>query len=378
MKSELAALLILLLLPGAATAQYRAASPGYRYSFPRDHFNHPDFQTEWWYYTGNVKSASGQAFGFQMTFFRQAVRRSPSPIASMASPWVIEDLYLAHVALSDLSGGKFYNSERLNRAGPGIAGVSEEAGRIWNGNWQVLWAGDRQTLEAVADQWTLRLTLDTRKPPVIHGLRGISQKGTAPGQASHYISLTRLAAAGTIELSGKIYTVEGAAWMDHEFFTHPLAPEQVGWDWLSLQLNDQTELMLFRLRRQDGSLDPYSAATYVDSSGRSQHLSAREFTLRPLEDRPKDKWTSAATGASYPIRWQVAVPSLGLEMEVTTRLLQQEVTTSGRLAPNYWEGAVEFAGTRGNSPINSRVTLPVTGAGYLEMTGYDRPVRLGP
>jgi len=383
MKSELAALLILLLLPGAATAQYpssqyRAASPGYSYSFPRDHFNHPDFQTEWWYYTGNVKSASGQAFGFQMTFFRQAVRRSQSPIASMASPWVIEDLYLAHLALSDLSAGKFYHSERLNRAGPGIAGVSEEAGRIWNGNWQVLWAGDRQTLEAVADQWTLRLTLDTRKPPVIHGLRGISQKAPGPGQASHYISLTRLAAAGTIELSGKIYTVEGAAWMDHEFFTHPLAPEQVGWDWLSLQLNDQTELMLFRLRRQDGSLDPYSAATYVDSSGRSQHLSAREFTLRPLEDRPKDKWTSAATGASYPIRWQVAVPSLGLEMEVTTRLLQQEVTTSGRLAPNYWEGAVEFAGTRGNSPINSRVTSPVTGAGYLEMTGYDRPVRLGP
>jgi len=383
MKSELAALLILLLLPGAATAQYpssqyRAASPGYSYSFPRDHFNHPDFQTEWWYYTGNVKSASGQAFGFQMTFFRQAVRRSQSPIASMASPWVIEDLYLAHLALSDLSAGKFYHSERLNRAGPGIAGVSEEAGRIWNGNWQVLWAGDRQTLEAVADQWTLRLTLDTRKPPVIHGLRGISQKAPGPGQASHYISLTRLAAAGTIELSGKIYTVEGAAWMDHEFFTHPLAPEQVGWDWLSLQLNDQTELMLFRLRRQDGSLDPYSAATYVDSSGRSQHLSAREFTLRPLEDRPKDKWTSAATSASYPIRWQVAVPSLGLEMEVTTRLLQQEVTTSGRLAPNYWEGAVEFAGTRGNSPINSRVTSPVTGAGYLEMTGYDRPVRLGP
>lgn len=377
MKSELArhsgraALLVLLLLPGAATAQnpspqYRAASPGYAYSFPRDHFNHPGFQTEWWYYTGNVKSANGQAFGFQMTFFRQAMGRNQP----QDSPWVIEDLYLAHVALSDLSGGKFYHSERLNRAGPGIAGVSRESGRIWNGNWQVLWAGNRQTLEAVADAWTLRLTLDSRKPPVIHGQRGISRKGPGPGQASHYISLTRLAASGTIEISGQAFDVQGTAWMDHEFFTHPLAPEQVGWDWLSLQLNDQAELMLFRLRRQDGSLDPYSAATYVDSSGKARHLSAREFTLRPLEQRPEDRWTSPATGAVYPLRWQASVPSLGLNVEVTTRLPQQEVTTSGRLAPNYWEGAIEVRGTRGSS-------APVTGAGYLEMTGYDRPVRLG-
>ena len=259
--------------------------------------------------------------------------------------------------------------EELNRAGPGIAGVSQESGRIWNGNWQVVWAGDRQSLEAVADEWTLRLTLDARKPPVIHGLRGISQKGPGPGQASHYISLTRLAAAGTIEISGKVFAVEGTAWMDHEFFTHPLAPEQVGWDWLSLQLNDQTELMLFRMRRQDGSLDPYSAATYVDSSGKAQHLSASEFMLRPLEQRPGDRWTSPTTGASYPIRWQVGVPSLGLQMEVSTRLPEQEMTTTGRLAPNYWEGAVEIAGTRRSSPV--------TGSGYLEMTGYDRPVRLG-
>ncbi len=389
MKSDLArrggqaALLILLLLPGAATAQnppaqYRAASPGYTYSFPRDHFNHPDFQTEWWYYTGNVKSASGQTFGFQMTFFRQAVRRSATPIAPMDSPWVIEDLYLAHAALSDLSGGKFHHSERLNRAGPGIAGVSTEPGRIWNGNWQVLWEGNRQTLEAVAEQWTLRLTLDSRKPPVIHGQQGISQKAPGPGQASHYISLTRLAAAGTIEIGGKAYAVQGTAWMDHEFFTHPLAPEQVGWDWLSLQLDDQTELMLFRLRRRDGSLDPYSAATYVDVSGKPRHLSARDFTLRPIEGRANDKWTSPATGAIYPIRWQVTVPSLALELEVSTRLPQQEMTTTGGLVPNYWEGAVEISGTRGNSAGNSLVTSPVTGAGYLEMTGYDRPVRLGP
>jgi predicted secreted hydrolase len=370
MRSSLATLLAVLLLGGAArgqqaSPQYKDASPGYRYSFPRDNFGHPDFQTEWWYYTGNVKSASGQAFGFQVTFFRQAVQRSKSE----DSPWAIEDLYLAHAALSDLSGRKFYHSERLNRAGPGIAGVSQESRRIWNGNWQTVWTGDRQKLDAIAGEWSLHLTLNSQKPPVIHGEQGISRKGPAPVEASHYISLTRLATAGTIELGGQTYTVDGTAWMDHEFFSNPLAPEQAGWDWLSVQLTDQTELMLFRLRRRDGSIDPFSAATYVDRSGKAQHLSSQEFTLQPLQDRPNDRWTSPATGASYPIRWQVSVPSLNLNLEISTRLPQQEMTTTGRLSPNYWEGSIEITGTRGNSPV--------TGSGYLEMTGYDRLVRLG-
>lgn len=367
MRSSLAALLICALLSAAAPAQqqspsaYRDASPGYRYSFPRDHFNHPDFQTEWWYYTGNVKSADGRAFGFQVTFFRQAVQRG----ASHDSPWVIDDLYLAHAALSDLSGGKFYPSERLNRAGPGIAGVDQQSARIWNGNWQTVWTGDRQSLDAITDEWSLHLTLDSRKPPVIHGEQGISRKGAAPGEASHYISLTRLAAHGTMELAGQTYAVEGTAWMDHEFFTNQLAPEQIGWDWLSLQLDDQTELMLFRLRRQDGSIDPSSAATYVDRNGRSRHLSSREFSLTPLGPR----WTSAATGASYPIGWQVSVPSLNLSFEISTSLPQQEMTASSRFSPNYWEGAIEVAGTRGGAVVS--------GVGYLEMTGYDRPVHFG-
>ena len=233
MRSRLAALLAVVLLGGAVGAQqpprarpqYKDASPGYRYSFPRDHFNHPEFQTEWWYYTGNVKSASGQAFGFQVTFFRQGVQRGQAQDSS----WAVEDLYLAHAALSDLSGGKFYHSERLNRAGPGIAGVSQESGRIWNGNWQTVWNGDRQKLDAIAEDWNLHLTMNSQKPPVIHGEQGISRKGAAPGEASHYISLTRLATTGTIELGGQTYAVDGTAWMDHEFFTNQLAPEQTGW-----------------------------------------------------------------------------------------------------------------------------------------------------
>jgi predicted secreted hydrolase len=352
-------------LPGIVSAQYRAAEPGYRYSFPRDHFSHPEFQTEWWYYTGNVQTGDGRAFGFQLTFFRQAVQSG----LSHKSQWAIQDLYLAHVALSDLAGGKFHHSERLNRAGPGIAGVSQETGRIWNGNWQVTWRDNRQEVQAITEDWSLRLALESRKVPVIHGVNGVSRKGPEPGQASHYISLTRLAVSGTIELGGDTLPVSGTAWMDHEFFTHLLAPEQVGWDWLSLQLNNQAELMLFRLRRRDGSIDPNAAATYIDPGGVARHLSAREFTLRPLEGEPRDQWTSPSSGATYPIRWRVTVPSLNLDLEITTRLSSQEVTSASRFAPTYWEGAVEASGNRGGSPIN--------GVGYLEMTGYDRPIRLG-
>ena len=179
MRSSVAALLI---APAARRArpaqqpspQYRDASPGYRYSFPRDHFSHPDFKTEWWYYTGNVKSSDGQRLRLPADVFppgacsaaTPTIRRGPSKISTWRT-----------LALSDLSGGKFYHSERLNRAGPGIAGVSQESGRIWNGNWQVVWTGDRQTLDVIAEEWTLHLTLDSQKPPVIHGEQGISRKG---------------------------------------------------------------------------------------------------------------------------------------------------------------------------------------------------------
>ena len=134
-----------LLILSPLAAQYRTALPGYRYEFPRDHFNHPDYQTEWWYYTGNLKSADGHRYGFELTFFRQAVRRD----AAMATVWDLRDLYLAHLALSDLDGGKFYHTERVNRAGPDIAAVSESLGRVWNGNWRTQWEGSNQRLVAI-------------------------------------------------------------------------------------------------------------------------------------------------------------------------------------------------------------------------------------
>ncbi|HKS94888.1 MAG TPA: carotenoid 1,2-hydratase, partial [Terriglobia bacterium] len=193
----------------SAWSEYRVAVPGYQFVFPRDNFNHPDFRTEWWYYTGNLRTSDGRAFGFELTFFREGVARDAEP----TSPWEVEDVYLAHLALSDISGRQYLSTERLNRAGPGLAGASLELSRIWNGNWNVEWHGDTQTLRAVADRFSLALTLQSAQPPVINGVDGVSQKSGGAGHASYYISLTRLVTSGEIALDGKTYKVDGLSWM---------------------------------------------------------------------------------------------------------------------------------------------------------------------
>jgi predicted secreted hydrolase len=349
------ALIVCALAGAAETDIYRQAAPGYHYSFPRDHFKHPEFRTEWWYYTGNLRDAAGRRFGFELVFFRQGQRRGP---AANPSAWRIDDLYLAHAALTDIDGKRFYNQRRLNRAGPGVAGASLAARRVWNGNWSAAWQGERQVLEATADEFQFRLELNPLKPPVIHGMNGISQKGAEAGAASHYLSFTRLALAGEVALNGVRHNVTGNAWMDHEWFTHQLGKDQIGWDWFSVQLDNQTELMLFQLRRSDGSIDPHSAGTYVDRQGKPRHLTRGEFSLTP-----DSYWRSPRTGARYPVRWQIRVPSLGIALDAQASLDAQELATEDKAGPAYWEGAVTYTGSG-------------IGAGYLEMTGYDKPVEM--
>ena len=332
---------------------FRLALPGYHYEFPRDHFNHPEYQTEWWYYTGNLHTADGRRFGFELTFFRQGVDRATAP----ARVWDVRDIWMAHLALSDIDGRHFYHTQRLNRAGPGLAGASLEQSRVWNGNWQAQWKGDSQDLTAVSDAFSFDLSLHSEKPPVIHGENGVSQKAEGTGHASHYISLTRLATKGSITLGGKQFSVDGLSWMDHEFFTHQLDPSQTGWDWFSLQLDDGSELMLFQLRRKDGTRDRFSAGTFVDPSGRTTHLTVNDFSLTSGEI-----WTSPETGGRYPIAWTIRVPRLGFESTLTTPLPQQELGSQNSSFPSYWEGAIHIAGTMKSKPVG--------GVGYLEMTGY--------
>lgn len=360
LRSFLSAATAFLLAVQPLLAQFKQALPGYRYEFPRDYFDHPDYRTEWWYYTGNLQSADGRKFGFELTFFRHGVTRSAAP----ASGWEIQDLYVAHFAVSDLDGKKFFHLERSNRSGPSIAGADIRQQRVWNGNWSASWKEGSENLSARGENSGLELSLRPQKPPVIHGENGVSQKSAGRGRASHYFSETRLLATGSLAIDSRSFAVSGQAWMDHEFFTEQLAPDQAGWDWLSIQMDDNSELMLFHLRRKDGTIDPFSAGTFIDAQGRPRHLRNSDFQLAPSGQF----WKSPDSAANYPIAWRIGIPSLDIAAEATTLLPSQELATKSRLMPTYWEGAIDIKGNKGAAPIR--------GSGYLEMTGYDHPVEM--
>jgi predicted secreted hydrolase len=344
----------------AGAREYCMAEAGYRFEFPRDHFSHPCFRTEWWYFTGNLSTAEGRRFGYQLTFFREAVDNPyPNP-----SRWRVDDLYLAHFAISDLTGEEFFYTQRISRAGVGLAGADAASGRIWNGPWSAQVPGDAWTLQAAEGKNAIEFEMITRKPPAIQGVGGISQKAEGEGNASHYYSLTRLETSGQLRFHGKTYTVSGWSWMDHEFSTSQLQPEQVGWDWVSLQMDDGTEWMLFELRRKDGSGDAHSAGSFIDEQGRVTHLAASDFEMTPLEE-----WVSPTTGARYPIRWRIRVPLRGLDLVITAAMQEQELITKETTGVDYWEGSIDAQGTRDGNPVQ--------GQGYLEMTGYAGPLPAG-
>ena len=342
--------MVLLLLALLFAPTWRQAQPNYAYQFPRDHFSHPDFKTEWWYYTGNLHTAAGHHYGFELVFFRQGqARDSANP-----SAWRVDDIYLAHLALTDIDSSNFRFFDRVNRAGPGVAGAALDQARIWNGNWQAAWnpATGAQTLSAVASGIRFTLHLTPQTAPVIHGENGISLKSETPGHASHYVSFPLLSVDG--QLNGAAVT--GTAWMDHEWFTNVLEESAQGWDWFSVQLDNHTELMLFELRDRDRARAPFLAGTFIDAVGRSTALKRSEFTLEPTA-----WWRSPRTGARYPTAWRIAVPSRGIALECTAAVPNQELAFA--TAPVYWEGAVRYSGSH-------------SGVGYMELTGYAAPVKI--
>jgi predicted secreted hydrolase len=344
--------------PNLPEAPYREALPGYRFSFPRDHFEHPEYRTEWWYYTGNVWSKDGRRFGFELVFFREGQRVGAR---DNPSTWRVDDVYVAHAALTDVDGKRFLSHERMNRAGPGIAGASFAGQRVWNGNWSAVWNGERQVLSAVAEDFSFHFDASPSKPFVIQGEDGVSRKAEGLGHASHYVSFPRLALSGSIHEGARNYSVSGQAWMDHEWFTHELQPGQIGWDWFSVQLDNQTELMLFDLRRGDGRPEPASSGTYIARDGTAKHLKSGDFKLLPSA-----WWQSPKTGARYPIAWSISVPAYHLQLDCRAKLHDQELAVTR--GPRYWEGAVDYSGSQQGTIRH--------GVGYLEMTGYDSPIKL--
>ena len=260
----LGATLVCLLLPAAAAGpeQWRQATAPREWKFPRDHGAHPAYRTEWWYFTGNLHDGQGNAFGYQLTFFRQGIRLHA---ADPADPWSVRDLYLAHFSVTDVAKKRFIFDEAVSRTGPGLAGARENGLDVRLLGWSARMKGGAVLLWARGSTAWLALELAPQKPPVIHGEKGLSRKGPLPGQASYYATCTDLKTTGVLktESSAVPVRVKGVSWFDHEFGSNQLAAEQAGWDWFSLHLSDGKDLMLYFLRRNDGAIEPASSGTMV-------------------------------------------------------------------------------------------------------------------
>jgi len=351
---------LLLALGGARAAAeegaWAQALAPREWSFPRDQGAHPAYRTEWWYFTGNLADPAGARYGYQFTVFRVGLRTEP---AQPDNPWSVRDAYLAHVAVTDVGQARFRYADRTSRAGPGLAGASREGLDVWVLDWFARSEAGTVRLRARTTDLELDLTLVPRKPVVLHGEQGLSHKGPRPGQASYYASLTDLATTGRVRTAPAedFVPVEGTSWFDQEFGSNQLAPDQAGWDWFSLHLSDGRDLMLYLLRRVDGTVEPASSGTLVEPDGAARHLTLDQFAVEPL-----DHWTSPRTGARYPARWRLRVPAAEIDLTLAALVADQELVTEGSTGVVYWEGVVSGSGqARGE---------PVTCEGYVELTGY--------
>ena len=338
--------------------EYRRALPGYVYQFPRDHGAHPEYKLEWWYYTGHLEAEDGRQFGYELTFFRIGMDR----VAANPSAWNVRELHVAHFALSDLANGEFRFFERVNRRGPGIAKTAAGTLDVQNESWTARLEDGVMKLRAYAGGILLELELASQKPPIVHGEDGVSPKADGMGQASHYYSMTRLQTDGLLSIDGRSVGVSGESWMDHEFGTNQLAPEQVGWDWFSLQLDNGEEVMLYQMRHRDGTIDRNSSGTLVATDGDTEHLNVDEFSVRSLRD-----WVSPKSETVYRLEWELEVPGIDGALRVIPLMDDQELFTVRSTGIAYWEGAVRVEGTWKGEPV--------TGKGYVELTGYSEAYR---
>lgn len=349
--------------PRGGVEGFEIARPGRTFEFPRDHGSHPEFSIEWWYITGHLQSDAPKPIGFQVTFFRRSTR--PPGLSANASgevPFGLSQIYLAHMALSDPNQGIFLHQERLGRDGWDAWAKTNQLD-VRNGNWS-LRAIPGETNEVFRLQGSLGattlldLTLTPMKPRVFFGTNGVSRKAVEPSAASHYITYPRLGAVGTWTTGSTVRPVKGEAWFDHEFSSSQLGEGQIGWDWASIQLNDGREVMAYRMRRQDGSTDPFSTLAWIDAVGRVQHFDARTFRWEVLST-----WKSPKNGATYPARIRIHAldPATGSPWSATLvpRLADQEL--EGEIGGiSYWEGACAVEDAMGKE----------IGKAYLELTGY--------
>ncbi len=342
--SRLAALL------SADAEGYAKALQPREFSFPADHGPHPDFRNEWWYVTGNLDGDDGRRFGYELTIFRFAL--APKRPASQ-SQWRTNQVYIAHLAVTDADNNRFFVAQRYARGALGLAGAEAQPFKVWIDDWSIAdEKPGRWRLAAGDSEFAIDVSLSAQKAPVLNGVDGLSQKSSAPGNASYYYSITRLATEGHVRIDGREFGVSGLSWLDREWSTSALADDQVGWDWFALQLSDGSDLMFYGLRNTDGSRDVHSGGTFTGADGAATHLERDDIEITML-----DTWNSPE-GGTYPSRWRLRSPGLGLDVTVTPVMADQELFTTVR----YWEGAVDVVGSRNGRRLSGR--------GYVELTGY--------
>lgn len=327
-----------------------------KFKFPEDHGPHPGFKTEWWYFTGNLKDNDNKEFGYQFTIFRSALNKDTTV---RNSEWGSNQIYMAHFAVTDITGKEFYFQERFSREGNGLAGAKINPFRVWVEDWEITETEENKinelpvlNLKAKTDKAEINFRIESLKPIVLQGDSGLSQKGKQPGNASYYYSGTRLKTEGKINFEGKEFKVTGTSWLDREWSTSALSEDQKGWDWFALQLDDSTELMYYQMRKNDGSPDIFSKGILVEKNGIAHLLKKEEVELEIT-----DIWKSPE-GVKYPSGWELNIPSKKIELKITPSVSNQLLNVSVR----YWEGAVKIEGTKNNSGV--------TGKGYVELTGY--------
>ena len=337
----------------------RAIGP-WTWSFPRDHGAHPNFKTEWWYLTGNLRDThSGDRFGYQLTLFRQGVQFQP---AQTQSQWALRDIYFGHFTITDVNRGQFHVKERVSRGALGEARAAVGKMDVALGPWKIFQDRD-ETLHLIANEQDMAIDFQAHpaKSLILEGVKGLSQKAQGAGEASYYYSYPRLATTGSLRVDGKTFAVSGLSWFDHEFSTSSLSKDEVGWDWFCLQLDDNEEVMLYSLRDRSGAIDPASEGTWVNSDGTTQRLLPGSFTITR-----NGTWRSP-TGAIYPAGWHVMIPSRKADLTIEPTVADQELRLKDLGPLDYWEGACINRGTV--------VGRSVTGVGYTELTGYGQTLQ---
>lgn len=342
----------------------------YKFSFPKDHGAHPDYRIEWWYITGHLngkdtKSQKTSRFGYQATFFRVAQKKS-----NLGNKFLNNgQFFMAHMALSDIDGEKFYHEEKMNRDGWDAYSKSNYL-HCRNGNWSLIQDLDVNTFSAelkstIGTEILFDFNLSCQKPPVIFGENGVSLKGAHPSARSLYITFPKLVTRGNLTIGEHKLEISGESWMDHEISSSQLDDDQIGWNWASIHLDSGKSVMVYMMRKKDGSKDPYSFFNLIGSD----LITVTQFSSKRFSWVPVRNWKSEATQSSYPVESVIQFlpekedpqnyPGIPRVMKLKPLLDFQEMES--RISDvQYWEGACEVINEQGEK----------IGKAYVELTGY--------